>query len=153
MQTVLRDFGVNYQNIPTIAEKYSADFENIKQHLAMKGKTLGKANQEQSELMFYYEERRVELYVLHKKMEVEVEKSRSKLYKRYTESYSRQLNDRAIDKYIDNESEYIDAFHLMLVFKELHDKYAAAVDAFKARGFSLKNLVELQVNNITEMMI
>lgn len=149
----LTDLGESFANVPNIIEAYQDDLASIPANLNLKGKTLKQANLEHPTWYAFYDERRVELSIFSSLLETEVERTRGRLLKKYTENYSRELPERAKERYIDSEQAYIDVFKVYLIFKELQDKYAATVEAFKARGFALKNLVELAVNDLNERII
>ena len=75
---------------------------------------------------------------------------RGKLFRQYTESYSRELSDRAKEKYIDHDKEYTDVYSVLIEVEELYEKYVAVVDAIRNRGFALRNLTDLAVNQLTD---
>ena len=76
---------------------------------------------------------------------MQTNKVRGKLFRDYTENYSRVLADRAIDKYIDKEDAYLAAYGLYLEVKEIHDQYVRVVEAFRSRGFALNNITKIRV--------
>lgn len=130
--------------------EYEDDVLAAAGRLTFKGKTLEAANKEQVTWLAYYDERRVELKTFVKRLNMHVEQERGKLFQLYTENYSRVLSDRAKDKYIDRDPEYIAAQEKLIEVEEMYEKFAAVVEAFKARGFALRNLVEIKVNQIED---
>ena len=141
----IADLGKKNKNLPDIIEEYETVLKGYKKDLEIKGKKLEHANREQPSLHSYYDERRIELHTLVKYFEGQISRVRGKLYKDYTETYSRELSDRMKDKYIDNENAYLTMFELYLEIKELHDKFNSVVDAFKSRGFVLNNITKIRV--------
>lgn len=137
-----------FDDLANVLDQYESELENVKERLRVRGKTLGDALQEQSEWVRFYGIKLAELNKLMKYAESRTEATRGRLFKQYTESCNRELSDRAKDKYIDNEALYLNNYHIYLEIKEMYEKYAAVVDALKARGYSLKNIIESRVNGI-----
>lgn len=129
---------------------YEDDILAADSRLTFKGKSLEAANKEQVTWLAYYDERKVELKTFVKRLTMFVEQERGRLFQIYTENYSRVLSDRAKDKYIDRDDEYISIQEKLIEVEEMYEKFAAIVEAFKARGFALRNLVEIKVNQIDD---
>lgn len=153
MATIISMVGAQYEHLDEILEEYRQLIEQAPANLRIIGKPLGKANGEQAGWSAYYDERRVELKTLMKHVEMRVASVRGKLYRQYTEIHSRELSDRMKDKYIDNDSDYITMNEVLIEVEEVYEKMAAIVEAFKARGFALRNMTELAVHEITETTI
>lgn len=143
--SVLSKIGEAYCNLPKVLSQYSNDISDVENVVRLSGKKVGYANIENPAWQLYYDQRRVELLTLMKFFDMEVQKVRSRLFKKYKESYNRDLNEREINRYIDNEIDYLNQYELYLEVKELHDKYQAAVDALAARAYALNNITKLQV--------
>jgi hypothetical protein len=136
-----------------IVEEYEEHLSDAPNRLAIKGKTLQQANVEHAQWMFFYDQKRIELYILKKHMEKEVARVRGKLWVQYTEVHTRELNARDKDNYINQEKSFLNKDELMLIVQELHDKYAALVDAYKSRGYALNNIVKLRTSSIENDVI
>lgn len=145
MSSQIGEISVDVTKLPELLEKYENMLSDAEEHLKIEGKNLEKANIEQAAWQSYYDERKVELNTLLKFFEARVDSTRGRLFQKYTETYSHDLSDRAKDKYIDHEDAYLTNYELYLEVKEMHDKYAAVVEAFKSRGFALRNIVQLRV--------
>lgn len=145
----------NYELLPEILQEYEdlIDEEAVAKHLAIKGKVLESANTEQASWQFYYETRKAEVYAVVKWLEGKLAAVRGKHFKLYTEHYSRELNDRTKDKYIDNEEEVLNQLQIYLTFKELHEKYEAVCEAFRSRGFALRNITEIRIRSLEDTTI
>lgn len=148
-----KTIGENYENLPSILAPYMDDIDQAKDRLRLKGKTIGEANKEQGSWLLHYDARRKELEVLHKYMEAQVAKVRGQLFRKFTENFSIDLSDRAKDKYIDKEPEYLKVYEVMLTVEEITEAFKSIVDAFIQRGYSLKNLTELRINALDESML
>lgn len=145
--------GEGCKNLPSIIDEYEEHLVSSPNRLAISGKTLQQANVEQATWMSFYDQKRVELYVLKKYMEREVDRVRGKLWVQYTETHSRDLNYRDKDNYINQEKAFLTKNELSMTVTEVHDKYAALVDAFRTRGFALNNIVKLRTSAIENDII
>lgn len=145
--------GPNFENVHHILSCYEEVFAAAETNLVLKGKTLREANREQCTWLSYYDQQQVELSIYVKLLTLETERIRGKLTKKYCEHYNKDLGERVISKYVDHEAEYIEAVKIQLMFEELRGKYASLVEAFTARGYSLKNLTDLTIAVMEESVI
>lgn len=151
--SLIPELGKGMSNLPAIIERYEADLQHAEATLSLEGKRLEAANKEQPAWQSYYDQRRIELYTLVKFIDAEVNRIRGTLFRSYTENYSRELTDRAKDKYIDHEQAYLDILELYLEVKELYDKYDSLVDAFRTRGFALNNITKIRVAAMEDVIL
>ncbi len=140
-------------NLTDILIKFDREIDLAPERLALAGKTIAHANKEQATWIVYYDSLRAEIQSVVKYLSMMVNKTRGQLTRRYTENYSRDLGDRLKDKYIDHDQEYLNVYELLLEAEEVLDKYKAIVDAFKARGFALRNIVEARVHQIEDNLL
>ncbi len=138
-----------------LLEMYDAESAEYKENLRIKGKTHGEANRENASWLAYYDERRVELQSVKNYLEMEIAKIRGKLFKAYTEGHMSNvaLGERAKDKYIDQEPEYLKRKRAFLEVEELLEKYKSIIRAFEQRGYDLRNLTQLKVAAVDNIEI
>ena len=151
--SIISIIGARYEHLPDVLQQYEEDIELAADRISLKGKLLAKANEEQIGWLVYYESRRVEMKALVKFFETRVTATRGRLFRQYTENSSRELSDRAKDKYIDHDKDYIDVNSVLIEVEELYEKLAAIVDTIKARGYALRNLTDIAVNQLTDYTI
>lgn len=137
----IADLGKNFERLPGLLTEYDEHLALAPERIAIKGKIIEEALKEQAAWPVFYDEKRRELNTLVKYMDSRVDATRGKLYREYTENYSRDLPDRTKDKYIDNEEAFLKIHELYLEIYELAEKYEAVVEAFKVRGFALRDIV------------
>lgn len=131
-------------------ESYHNDYDEAEARVALKGKTLAIAAKEQAAWTLYYKSRKAELDKLCKRLYGRVEATRGVLYKQYTENYSRELSDRAKDKYIDGDEDFIKINELYLEVREIYEKISAVVETFEVRGFAIRDLTTATVHSIQD---
>lgn len=147
------DLKERFKNLPDILATYDGELKNSEQDLTMKGKSLENANKENPSLYVYYDQRRLELKTLVDFMDNQVQRSRGRLFKTFTENNNRELSDRAKDKYIDGEQAYLDIYEIYLEVKDLYQQYESVVEAFKLRGYALKNITEIRVASLENVLL
>lgn len=143
----------NIENILKIIPAYEQDLEGYEENLHLKGKNIIVANAEQPSWFVYYDTRRAELKNALEYMELYVQKIRGKLWKEYTENYSRDLQAKDKEQYINNEKAFLDAYELYLELKDLYDKYVSVVEGFKNQGYVLTNISRIITSEMKDYII
>lgn len=151
--SIIDKLGENNKNLSAILMMYEEDLAEAETHLSLKGKMLGEANMEQASWQSYYDNKRIELYSLLKHMETEVERVRGKLWIRFTEKHSCILNQKDKEQYINNEPAYLNMNALLIEVKEAYNKYESLVEAFRSRGFALRNITNLRVAQLEDVVL
>lgn len=151
----LDDIVDDLSTLPDVLTTYEEliDEDAVASDLRIKGKVLETANTEQASLQYYYETRKAEVHAITKWLESQVSAIRGKHFKKYTEHYARELSDRQKDRYIDNEQDVLVQLELFYRAKELYEKYEAVCDAFRSRGFALRNITELRIRSVHDTEI
>lgn len=149
----LQDLGKDAEKLSEVLEEYEKALDGVEKIIEIKGKKLEHANRENPAWQLFYDQKKIELYTIVKYLELQVNRVRGKAFIRYTETYNRELSDRAKDKYIDNEAAVLAWNELYLEAKELYDKYASVVDAFKTRGYALNNITKIRVVSMEETIV
>lgn len=151
--TRITDIGQKFEKLPAVIAEYENVLKDAEDLIRLKGKMLVEANKENPAWQLFYDQKRIELATLSKFLESQVLKIRGKLFRSLCENHQLDLSDRAKDKYIDNEKEYLDIYELFLEVDEIYKKYQAVVDAFQARSYSLNNLTKIHVAQLENIII
>ncbi len=139
--------------LPKVLGEYDKALEDVEDLIRIKGKKLEFANMENPAQQSYYDQKRIELKTLTDFMEMEVQRVRGKLFRKYKESHSRELGEREINQYINNEAAYLTKYQMYLEVKEMYQKYQAVVDAFTTRGYALNNITKARVASIEDAIL
>lgn len=143
----------DFSNLPDILAEYEIHLSAIMNFLSLEGKTLEEANRSQAYDMMMYASKCSELKALVKILDQNVERIKSKLWRQYTEVVSIDLSTRDKDQYIKSESAFLNANTLLITVEEIHSKYEMAVEAFRQRGFALRNITNARVSSIQDAVI
>lgn len=151
--TRISELGEKYINLPDILDLYDSVLEKADTDLAITGKRLEVSNSENSSLMHYYDQRRVELHTLVKFFKAEEKRVTGQLYQSYKENHSRALTVLEIGKYIDNEDAYIEVHGLLLEVEERFELFQSVVNSLTSRNYALSNMTKLRVASLENIEI
>ena len=149
--SIILKLGENYQKLPGILDDYEKELELAKDILEIKGKRLEAANVENAPWQAYYDQKKIDLSILVKYFEMEIARVRGKLFRSYKENHSRELSEREINRYIDNEESYLTIYQLYLEVKEMYDRFESIVSSFTSRGYSLNNITKIRVASLEDV--
>lgn len=151
--SVIFDLADDMSNLPQIIMKYDEALIGVEKNLNLEGKSLERANLEHASWQSYYDERRIELYSIMKQAEDYVSRVKGEFWVNYTERFSIDLSARDKDMYINKEPTYLNAKRLYNIVVEMYKKYEAVVDAFRSRGFSLRNITNVRVAALEDTVL
>lgn len=151
--SVIFEIKPDLSNLIDFLDRYDMAIKDLEEELKLKGKQLAAANSENPSMLAYYDERKTELKSLVQFMEMRVDKIRGELWRKYTESHSRDLGPKDKEMYIKSEPEYLKSYQLLICVQEMYSRYNVAVDAFIARGFSLRNITNARVAQVDSGLI
>lgn len=143
--SLIPTLGKDKVNLPNIIAQYEEDLPEIRSKLEIKGRTITAALHENVSWYQYVAERAVQLKTLVDYLELHINKVKGRLFKSYTETYSRDISDRAKDKYIDNEPAYLKEVETYLEVRELYQQYQTLCTSFENRGHTLRHITNLKV--------
>lgn len=129
-------------------EYYDEHLEAAAAKLNLTGKTIEAANKEQALYYRFYEDKRQEVKAVLGFVEAWVACVRGRLYEKYMTNHNASFKDREVNQFINHKREYLDVYEVLLAVQELADKYNAVVEAFKMRGYALRNITDLRINQL-----
>lgn len=127
---------------------FHEDIDLARERIALRGKTLEEANKEQATWFVRYYQLKAEADKICKNASALVDAMRGVYFQRYTENHSRDLSDRAKDKYVDKEDDVLACTEVYLEAKQLYDELSGICEAFTTRGYALRNITDLRVHEI-----
>lgn len=142
--------GRSLSNLVSVIAEYEIDTELVQSQLSVEGKTAKQAQQDQIEYPFQYDKKRIELRSIAHYVEQQVNAVKGKLFQESVENYTFEISDRARMMYVEGHSQYLEMQELYLEIDELYQTYCAIVDAWKARGFALKDHTAIIINGLQE---
>lgn len=142
-----------FVELANLIVEYDEILDESDEHLILKGKTLKQAAQEQVAWYGYYDQKRIELRTVVKFLETELDRVRGKLFRNFKENHSRELGEREIQQYINNEPAYIRTKELLLEVDELYQKFSGLVDNWKNRGYLIGHMSRAFVAEVEDAIL
>lgn len=136
------------EGIVPIMDEFQGYIDDAPDILRLQDKTIEKANVEQAYHQHFYEEKKAEAHTLLKYVEQKADERKSQLWRSYTENFDLDLSYKDKEQYIKSEEKYLEANEVFLIVQELYKKFEGISEAFKSRGFALRNVTNLRVNNL-----
>lgn len=140
--------------ITPILDDYRQAIAQSESILEIEGKTLRKANTEQTTHQSYYDQLRSDCKALHKVFKLEkVDKRKGEIWKEYTENSDIELSSKDKEIYVMTDKKYADVLTILWTIEEVLDQLTAICEGFRARGYALKNITELVVSSVDDRII
>jgi hypothetical protein len=127
--------------------------DQAESRLMMSGKTIETCLKEQGAYPIQYAVAKSELNAICKYITAEIGKIRGDLFRNYMVNHTREMSDRARDKWIDADTTYLNYNQLLIEVEELYEQMSAVVDAFQTRGFALRDTTTIRVNQLHNTVI
>jgi hypothetical protein len=140
-------------NLPDIMSHYENAIKDYKVNLELNGKTIERANKEQTGWLSYYDELRIEMKSVLNYVEIEVDKIKGKQWRKYKENFSIELSMRDLDQYTYSDPEYVEMRQVYCEVEQLYNKVNSIVECYKARAYSLKNITDLRIHSLSDVVL
>ena len=119
----------------------------------IKGKTLADAQKEQTAWPIYYEGLRSKLARLIKLKKIQLDRVKSEVYVTFNEKYTRELSHTQINTYIDGDATVVELRTSIVELETVLEDVNAILEAFKMRGYALKDLTSAMINELHNNLI
>jgi hypothetical protein len=83
-------------------------------------------------------------------LNIELRRTRSKLFKQYLENYNRVLASRDIDKYVDGEADVVDMEKIVNEFALLRNQWLGIIKAIDQKQWQITNIVKLRTAGLED---
>ena len=140
-------------NMDKVLKPVRKIIKNAKKDISLDGKNIGVATVQQASLLAYYDEIKVELKHLVDYSQMLIKQKKGEIYKNILNNLAKSLTDTALNKLVESDEEYLDAYRRYLDIKELYDKASSVVNAFTQRSYSLNNLVKIYENELQNITV
>lgn len=142
----------DWTTLPDCLEYFSNEAVEARKELAMKGRIEKHAQ----ELPAITEKRFTQLQVLNalvRYYEIELEKVRSREYKKYLENYQKALSSRDAEKYTDGEKDVVE---LNLLINEIcltRNIFTSIIKSLDHKSYTLNNIAKLRTAGLEDAKI
>lgn len=86
-------------------------------------------------------------------LNIELRRERSKVFRKYLETYNRQLSSRDAEKYVDGESSVITLAQLVNQFSLVRNRYLGIMKALDQKSWQIGNIVRLRTAGLENVHI
>jgi hypothetical protein len=86
-------------------------------------------------------------------LNIELRKVRSITFRKYLESYNRQLSSRDAEKFVDSEQDVIDLTHLTNQFSLLRNQYLGIMKGLDTKQWQIGHIARLRTAGMEDIVI
>lgn len=86
-------------------------------------------------------------------LNIQMRKERSKVFRKYLESYNRQLTSRDAEKFVDGEDSVITLTELCNQFSLLRNKFLGIMKGLESKSFQISNVTRLRTAGLEDIII
>lgn len=86
-------------------------------------------------------------------LNIKLRKKRSEVFKKFLETYNRQLSSRDAEKYVDGDSDVVALTELVNQFALVRNQYLGIMKGLEARHWQLSNIVKLRTAGLEDVRI
>ena len=145
---IVQDLG----NIVPAIEYYEKELNDARWEVKIKG-SLEKASSSLPGLTEYRFNQLQEIEAILEHLNIELRRERSKVFRKYLESYNRTLSSRDADKFVDGEDSVIDLTHLVNQFSLLRNKYLGIMKGLDTKQWQIGHITRLRTAGMEDIVI
>lgn len=86
-------------------------------------------------------------------LNTEMRKVRSKIFRKYLESYNRALSSRDAEKFVDGEEDVVALQYLINDFSLVRNRFIGIIKALEAKQFQINNIVKLRAAGLEDITL
>ena len=86
-------------------------------------------------------------------LNIELRKERSRTFRKYLESYNRQLSSRDAEKFVDSEDSVINLTHLCNQYSLLRNKYLGVMKGLDTKQWQIGHITRLRTAGMEDIVI
>lgn len=139
-------------NIVECIEHFERELEQAKYECAIKG-SLEKSSSALPGTTEHRFNQLQELEAILEFLNIELKKERSKVFRKYLETYNRQLSSRDAEKYVDGEDSVINLTHLANQFGLLRNKYLGVMKGLDVKQWQIGHITRLRTAGMEDIVI
>ena len=146
--SVVADLGKIVDSI----EYYEKELEEAKYECSIKG-SLEKSSSALPGITEHRFNQLQEIEAILEHLNIELRKERSKTFRKYLDSYNRQLSSRDAEKFVDSEDSVIDLTHLCNQYALLRNKYLGIMKGLDTKQWQIGHITRLRTAGMEDIVI
>ena len=152
MATHYNNIVKDLSNIVPAIEYYDKELNEARWEVKIKG-SLEKASSSLPGLTEFRFNQLQEIEAILEHLNIELRRERSKVFRKYLESYNRTLSSRDADKFVDGEQSVIDLSHLVNQFSLLRNKYLGIMKGLDTKQWQIGHITRLRTAGMEDIVI
>jgi len=146
--SVVEDLSKIVQSI----EHYENELQQAKYECSIKG-SLEKSSAALPGITEHRFNQLQEIEAILEHLNIELRKERSKTFRKYLESYNRQLSSRDAEKFVDSEESVINLTHLCNQYALLRNKYLGIMKGLDTKQWQIGHITRLRTAGMEDIVI
>ncbi len=147
-QKIAKDIGV----IPDAIRHYENELEQAKSEIRIRG-NIEKASADMPGIVEQRFNQLQEIEAILEHLNIELRKERSRVFRKYLESYNRTLSSRDADKFVDGEESVINLQHLCNQYSLLRNKYLGIMKGLDTKQWQIGHITRLRTAGMEDIVI
>jgi len=86
-------------------------------------------------------------------LNIELRRTRSKVFKKYLENYQRALSSRDVEKYVEGEADVVDMEKIINEFALLRNQWLGIIKALDIKQWQLSNIIKLRTAGMEDIVL
>lgn len=152
---ILEQINNDLAMIPSALKAWDVILEdkNVLADIGLENRTVKEVNVDQASGIVKYGYCAVQAKILMEFVEIKLRQRKTFLHKDLIENNNHSFTDREREKMFDDDETYLDMQILLLEVKERHGLFTNILEAYKARGFALRNINDLLTAYIDQTLL
>lgn len=142
----------NLSNIVDSLAYYEAELEKAKFECTIKG-SLEKSSAALPGITEQRFNQLQEIEAILEHLNIELRKERSRVFRKYLETYNRQLSSRDAEKYVDGEDSVINLTHLCNQYALVRNKYLGIMKGLDTKQWQIGHITRLRTAGMEDIVI
>jgi len=138
--------------IPEAIKHYESELESAKAECRIRG-NVEKASANMPGIVEQRFNQLQEIEAILEHLNIELRKERSTTFRKYLESYNRQLSSRDAEKFVDSEDSVINLTHLCNQYALLRNKYLGIMKGLDTKQWQIGHITRLRTAGMEDIVI
>ena len=134
------------------SEQYENELQQAKYECSIKG-SLEKSSAALPGITEHRFNQLQEIEAILEHLNIELRKERSTTFRKYLESYNRQLSSRDAEKFVDSEDSVINLTHLCNQYALLRNKYLGIMKGLDTKQWQIGHITRLRTAGMEDIVI
>lgn len=139
-------------NIVACIDYFDNELNNAKYECSLKG-SLEKSSASLPGVTEHRFNQLQEIEAILEHLNIELRKERSRVFRKYLETYNRQLSSRDAEKYVDGEDSVITLTHLANQFSLLRNRYLGVLKGLDVKQWQIGHITRLRTAGMEDIVI